>query len=73
MVGKSDGPIFSAQARPAKVGTSWQLDLTWPLGPFGHQGAQVYLQAQYFDGWAENLLDYRRHREILRFGVAFIR
>ena len=51
-----------------------QFDLTYPLHNFFPQVSKsVYIQAQYFAGYGESLLDYDKRTDSLRLGVALWR
>jgi outer membrane phospholipase A len=49
---------------------AFQLDATYPLQKLR---VDAYLHLQYFNGYAESLLDYREHSQAVRLGVSFVR
>lgn len=52
---------------------SLQLDLTYPLRDILDQNFDVYLDAQYFNGYGETLLLYNQRSQIFRIGLALVR
>jgi outer membrane phospholipase A len=71
--GKSDGFVFGSHFGWAKEGGSVQVDLTYPLHRFLFNNLDIYLQAQYVNGLAESLLNFRERAETFRFGLAILR
>ena len=71
--GKADGFVLGSHLGWAKEGASVQLDLTYPLHRFLFNNLDVYLQAQYFNGYAESLLHYRERSDAFRLGLAIVR
>lgn len=57
----------------AKKGVTVQLDLTYPMTRLLGRNLNLYLQAQYFNGYAETLLHYNRRHNAFRLGVAIVR
>lgn len=52
---------------------SLQLDLTYPMMRVLTGSLSLYLHAQYFTGYGESLLDYRRRTEMFRLGLSLYR
>ena len=52
---------------------SVQMDLTYPLAQLSNNNLGLYLQAQFFDGYAESLIDYNKAHTAVRLGVAVSR
>jgi outer membrane phospholipase A len=57
----------------AREGSSFQVDVTYPLSRLFAGNLDLYLQAQYFNGYAESLLRYTEKTEALRLGIAIVR
>jgi phospholipase A1 len=57
----------------APKGVSLQLDLTYPMTRLLNKSLNLYLQAQYFSGYAETLLYYNRRHDAFRLGIAIVR
>lgn len=57
----------------AKEGATVQLDLTYPLTKLLGRNLNLYLHAQYFNGYAETLLHYNERLEAFRLGFAIVR
>jgi phospholipase A1/A2 len=72
-LGKADSLIIGANIALAKKGTSFQTDLTYPLNRYIFKDLNLFLQVQYVDAPAENLIDYQKRNHILRIGFALIR
>jgi outer membrane phospholipase A len=49
---------------------SFQLDVSYPLRKLR---ADAYFHVQYFNGYAESLLNYREHDQVVRIGLSFVR
>jgi outer membrane phospholipase A len=73
MAGMADGLTVSTTVRPAKRGTSWEVDLSYPLSSSWVESAQIYLRAQYSNALAESLIKYRERTTAFRFGISFVR
>ncbi len=71
--GKADGFVFDTRVGWAREGGSAQFDLTYPLHRITARNVNIYLQAQYVNALAENLLDYRERSEAFRLGLAIVR
>lgn len=54
-------------------GESLQLDLTCPMTLFFGKNLNIYLQAQYFSGYAETLIHYDERHDAFRLGFAIVR
>jgi phospholipase A1/A2 len=72
-IGDPQGIMLDTNTRWAVKGPSFQLDLTYPLANFFQNRLKLYLQLQYFNGYAENLIDYQKKEEIIRMGFSFVR
>lgn len=75
VVGWRQGLELSAVAR---AGARWNkgsilLDLTLPLRDILANNFDVYLDAQYFNGYGESLLSYNRRTQAFRVGLALVR
>jgi outer membrane phospholipase A len=57
----------------AKEGTSVQLDLTYPMTKLLKKSLNLYLHAQYFNGYAETLLRYTERQNAFRLGFSIVR
>ncbi len=68
-----DGIALTSHMWFADKGTSLQLDLTYPLTRLLGQSLNLYLQAQYFTGYGETLLNYDRRHDVFRLGFAIVR
>lgn len=73
--GQRDGWQLAALARVGRGGHygSIQLDLTYPLDRITFGWTNCYAQVQWFSGYAENLIDYRRHSDRVLVGIAIVR
>jgi outer membrane phospholipase A len=74
-VGEAEGLRFSTSTR-FNFGSgkgAVNADLSYPLPRLLGGGPDVYLFAQSFHGYGENLLDYDRRVSRLRIGLAFVR
>ena len=57
----------------ASEGPTVQLDLTYPMTRLLRRSLNFYLQAQYFSGYAETLIDFDKREETFRLGFAIVR
>ena len=57
----------------AEKGATVQLDLTYPMTRLLGRDLNLYLQAQYFNGYAETLLHYNTRHNAFRLGFAIVR
>lgn len=82
--GKSDSFVLGSNLRYGTKGGSMQFDGTYPLFRAIRKifflkedqdsiNPNIYLHAQYYNGYAETLLDYNKKDHALRFGIAFVR
>lgn len=72
-IGDPQGIMLDTNTRWAEKGPSFQLDLTYPVADFFQNHLKLYLQLQYFNGYAENLINYQKKDEIIRMGFSFVR
>jgi phospholipase A1 len=74
-IGKPLGLGLETHYRHGKKGPSLQLDLSYPMNqlPFLSGLMDVYLHAQYFTGYAENLLEYDQRSDVFRLGFSIVR
>jgi len=72
-LGQEGGLVISSDFRWARKGGSIQLDATYPLSRFFFNTLDLYLNIQYFNGFAESLTAYDVHKEAFRIGLAVIR
>jgi outer membrane phospholipase A len=63
----------ASHLRWGQKGGTVQADLTYPLVHLLFGNFDLYLQAQYFSGYAETLLDFDHRDEAFRLGVAMLR
>ena len=70
-----DGLHIDAIGRLGEDGSKGavQFDITYPLRPLIGGGVDTYFHVQYFNGFAETLLDYREHHQTIRAGISFVR
>lgn len=74
-LGQQDGIQLTTNLRKGNASGkgSVQLDLTYPLSKLTNDNLGLYLQAQFFDGYAESLIDYDQRETSIRFGVGLSR
>jgi outer membrane phospholipase A len=65
-------------AAMGRLGSTWdkgalQLDLTYPLRKLTRNNLDLYLDAQFFTGYGESLLEYNQSTTSFRLGVALVR
>ena len=75
-IGRHDGLQLATRLRAGDSleHLTAQFDLTYPLWRLiPSVSPNLYLQAQYFKGYGESLLDYQNHTESLRLGIAIWR
>jgi len=75
VLGYADGVALGVTGRVGRKGTrgSVQLDLTVPIEFHGRLNFASYFLIQYWSGYGENLLDYNKHSDALRFGFSLLR
>ena len=73
--GDPKGFALGSHLRWGKEGESWQVDLSYPLNRIpGLEGMlDVYVHAQYYTGYSEQLLIYDRKEDIFRLGFSLVR
>lgn len=57
----------------ADKGATVQLDLTYPMTRLLGKSLNFYLQAQYFSGYAETLINYNERNDAFRLGFSIVR
>jgi outer membrane phospholipase A len=62
----------------ARVGDDWdkgsiQFDLSHPIGPLVGNNIDLYLHAQYFNGFGESLLEFDESTSVFRLGLSIVR
>lgn len=74
-IGNPKGLALGTQYRQGDKGITWQGDLSYPINqlPFLSGFLDVYLHAQYFSGYAENLLEYNQRDDVFRLGFSIVR
>lgn len=72
-IGDPDGLVLETNTRWAEEGPSLQADLSYPLTSLFQNKLNLYLHLQYFNGYAERLVEYQKKEEILRLGFSLIR
>ena len=68
-----EGLALNSQLWLARKGTTVQVDLTYPMAGLLGKNLNFYLQAQYFSGYAETLLNYNERHDALRIGFSIVR
>ena len=68
-----DGLALNTHLWWAKKGASVQMDLTYPISRLLAKSLNFYLQAQYFSGYAETLINFDRRNDAFRLGFAIVR
>ena len=71
--GQLNGLVVDTHIRRGDAGGSFQVDLSYPLNRFIYGNPGFYAYAQYFNGYAENLLYYDEFDSAVRLGVAVAR
>jgi outer membrane phospholipase A len=74
-IGDPLGLALETHYRHGEKGPTWQLDLSYPMNqlPFLSGILDVYLHAQFFSGYAENLLAYDQRDDVFRLGFSIVR
>jgi outer membrane phospholipase A len=72
-LGKADGIRLATSYRQGTAKASVQVDATYPLFDILPGRVALYLHAQYFSGYAENLLNFNRRNEAFRLGFSVYR
>jgi outer membrane phospholipase A len=75
-VGWRQGLELSALGRLGssfRSGGSFQLDLSYPIRDLLDRNLDIYLDAQYFNGFGESLLEYNKRTQEFRIGFALVR
>ncbi len=74
-IGNPKGLALGTLYRQGKKGITWQGDLSYPINqlPLLNGFLDVYLHAQYFSGYAENLLEYNQRNDVFRLGFSIVR
>lgn len=68
-----NGLQVASHLRWGQKGGTIQADLTYPLVHLLFGNFDLYLQAQYFNGYAETLLNFSDRQEAFRLGLAMLR
>jgi phospholipase A1/A2 len=68
-----EGIALNSQFWWGREGASVRLDLTYPISRLLGKSLNFYLQAQYFSGYAETLLNYNERYNAFRLGFAIVR
>lgn len=72
-IGNPEGVMLDTNTRWAEEGPSFQTDLSYPLTALFKNRLKLYIHLQYFNGYAERLIEYRKKEEILRLGFSLTR
>ncbi len=72
-IGNIEKAALGATFRNSSKGTTYILDGSYPLNQFLGGSLDMYLYAQYFNGYAETLLDYSEKTDAFRLGIAIVR
>ncbi len=68
-----NGLALNTHSLWASEGPTVQLDLTYPMTRLLGKSLNLYLQAQYFSGYAQTLINYNVRQSAFRLGVAIVR
>ena len=71
--GKANSIVFDSHFGYAQEGGSMELNLTYPLHKLFFHNLDLYIQLQYVNRLAENLIDFRERTEAVRIGFAIVR
>jgi outer membrane phospholipase A len=71
--GRAESIVLGTNLRWTSEGPSVELNFTYPLHKISFNTLEIYFQAQYFNGYAESLLNYTEHTSAVRFGLAIVR
>jgi phospholipase A1 len=74
-IGDPEGFALGSHYRHGRRGGSWQFDLSYPLDQIpGFKGLlDLYIHAQYYTGYSEQLLEYNQKEDIFRLGFSLVR
>lgn len=74
-IGDPQGLALENHFRHGKEGGTWQFDLSYPLNqiPWLKGFVDVYLHAQYFTGYSDNLIRYNQREDVFRLGFSLVR
>ena len=72
-IGSPEGFVLDTNTRWGEEGPSFQTDLSYPLTSLFKNRLNLYLHLQYFNGYAERLVEYQKKEEILRLGFSLTR
>ncbi len=74
-LGDPKGLALENHFRHGKNGGTWQFDLSYPLNqiPWFKGLLDVYLHAQYFTGYSDNLIRYNQREDVFRLGFSLVR
>ncbi|HCY88346.1 MAG TPA: hypothetical protein DHV36_24630 [Desulfobacteraceae bacterium] len=72
-LGNPEGFVLDTHTHWAEAGLSFLTDLSYPLTSLLKSRLNLYLHLQYFNGYAERLLEYQKKEEIIRLGVSITR
>jgi len=69
------GLVFENHFRHGKKGSSWQFDFSYPLNriPWLKGFLDMYIHAQYFTGYSDQLLKYNQREDVIRLGFSLVR
>lgn len=72
-IGNIESFMLGSYFRAASEGCSYQLDLSYPLNNLLGGSWDMYIHAQYFNGYSETLLNYNEEDDAFRIGVSIVR
>lgn len=74
-IGHARGLVLENHYRHGRKGGTWQFDLSYPLDriPFLEGLLDMYLHAQFFSGYSDNLLEYNQREDVFRLGFSLVR
>ncbi|MBU1043111.1 MAG: phospholipase A [Candidatus Omnitrophica bacterium] len=72
-LGREDRAMLESHFRPAREGNSVELALTYPIQKYLANNIGVYLNLQYVNSLAENMINYKERTEVVRLGISLVR
>ncbi len=72
-IGNPESFVLAGLFRNGDEGSSYQLDLSYPLSKLLGGSLNIFLHAQYYNGYAETLLHYTEKDDAFRLGISIVR
>ena len=72
-IGNPESFVLGGLFRNGNKDSSYQLDLSYPLSRFLSGSLNGYFHLQYFNGYAETLLNYNEKTDAFRLGISIVR